>query len=580
MEDKNDISLNIKSEKSEFEKLLTESSKTQDITSTYDLLKQSYEELSNYIEEIKNSKKISYILNSNIIDKISRLSQRNYININILISKILYTLLNASNFMILTDDSRNLILLCNISINILEQISSYELNQNLTKRIITFLKCLKKNSEKYLNDEQIDILDNIENNLDKKIISNDYSSFANNYQKDVIFYLEKDSLNEREKGILNLYNYFFRLKTLNEQFNLFCEYGYFIINSIVNKPNPCYIDLYYNAADFVISFVYNISYIIKLNNNEDNDDLNYNKNIFYLSDNDMDIQLENYENKNNPENLKFLMDKKYELDEQKTLLINYSNIFYISTTLISYLMIYESSFKCQYISYLIIKRLYFIFPQYRDKIEDLIPIILINLLSFKKEQTVIKDFSYENFFIFLLNKGSEKLKNNLETRLNAQNLGNNIFKNDNFNIDDIKHDIIYLNDINLRIGLQMNLEIKAGYSEERIIEIKYDNSLLYLEFNTIGMNINFLLYKFCPLIKDENNDKFYEVFKLEKSEGAKVVLFIKKNGIYKIVFDNKYSWFNNKIIRYRVSVLKEIEDFTNNINKYNHNININDNDNQ
>ena len=127
MEDKNDISLNIKSEKSEFEKLLTESSKTQDITSTYDLLKQSYEELSNYIEEIKNSKKISYILNSNIIDKISRLSQRNYININILISKILYTLLNASNFMILTDDSRNLILLCNISINILEQISSYEL---------------------------------------------------------------------------------------------------------------------------------------------------------------------------------------------------------------------------------------------------------------------------------------------------------------------------------------------------------------------------------------------------------------------------------------------------------------------
>ena len=262
MEDKNDISLNIKSEKSEFEKLLTESSKTQDITSTYDLLKQSYEELSNYIEEIKNSKKISYILNSNIIDKISRLSQRNYININILISKILYTLLNASNFMILTDDSRNLILLCNISINILEQISSYELNQNLTKRIITFLKFLKKNSEKYLNDEQIDILDNIENNLDKKIISNDYSSFANNYQKDVIFYLEKDSLNEREKGILNLYNYFFRLKTLNEQFNLFCEYGYFIINSIVNKPNPCYIDLYYNAADFVISFVYNISYIL------------------------------------------------------------------------------------------------------------------------------------------------------------------------------------------------------------------------------------------------------------------------------------------------------------------------------
>ena len=202
---------------------------------------------------------------------------------------------------------------------------------------MTFLKFLKKNSEKYLNNEQIDIINNIQNNLDKKIISNDYISFRNNYQNDVIFFLEKESLNEREKGLINLYNYFFRLKTLNEQFDLFCEYGYFILNAIINKPNPSYIDLYYKAADFIISFVYNFYYIIKIDNN----DVYFNKNIYFLNDNldnnninDItDIKLENFENLNNPENLKFIENKKYELDEQKTLLLNYTNIFPISTTL-------------------------------------------------------------------------------------------------------------------------------------------------------------------------------------------------------------------------------------------------------
>ena len=47
---------------------------------------------------------------------------------------------------------------------------------------------------------------------------------------------------------------------------------------------------------------------------------------------------------------------------------------------------------------------------------------------------------------------------------------------------------------------------------------------------------------------------------MEKTEGNKIILFVKNPGIYKIVFDNKYSWINSKIIRYRVSVLKEMNE--------------------
>ena len=569
------LKVEINKNKPEFELLIKNSVKESDVSNCYNQLLNAYNELPNYIEQIKNSKKITYILNFSILEKIDRLSQRNYININILLSKILYSILNASNFELLSNDSKILVYLSNLSINILELISSNELYQNLIKRITTFLNFLKNNSEKYLTDEQFDIIDNIQKNLSEKIYSKDYITFGNNYQKEIIMHFTNESLNEKEKGIINLNNYFFRLKSLNEQFDLLCVYGYLILNAVMNKQNPCYIELYYKTADFIISFVYNFYYIIKIEKFNEN---YYNTNNYYLCDNiDMnsilnhdEIKLKTFENLNNPENLKFLCDKKFELNEQKSLLLNYTNIFSLSSTLVSYLMIYESSFDCQYISYLIIKRLYFIFPQFRDKIEDLLPIILINLINFKQEQIKVKDKSYIFFIKYLLIKGEKKLKEKINTRLGVQNLDENIsklIKDENIDNLNIEFENIFLNEYNLRIGCPMNIEILAGYTEEKIIEINYLNSIIFISFNTVGMNITFRLLKFCPLINDNLGEKhFYEIFKIEKTEGNKIILFVKNPGIYKLIFDNKYSWINAKTIRYRISVMKEM------------NINNNDND--
>ena len=570
---KNNVTLNINNEntKLEFEKYIIESFKESNIINSYNFLLKAYDELPNYIEQVRHSKKIAFILNSNILVKIDRLSQRNYININILISKILYMILDANNFKLLSDDSRTLIILCNISMNLLEMISSYELCESLIKRVITFLNFLKNNSTKYLNNEQLNIINNIQKNLGEKIYSKEYTSFGNNYQKDILSFFYKESSNEKEKGIINLFNYFFRLKKLNEQFDLLCEFGYLILNAIMNKANPSYIELYYKTADFIIYFVYNFYYTIKIN--KQNKDINFNTNNFYLSDNmdinnileNKDIKLDNYTNLNNPDNLNFLKDKKFELDEQKSFLINYPNIFSIPSILISYLMIYESSFNCQYASYIIIKRLYFIFPQYRDKIEDLIPIILLNLLSFKKDQVKNEDISYQLFIKYLIQNGEESLKEKLKVRLNSQNLEKNfldeLLNSNNIKKSDVEFENIFLDDFNLKIGFPLNLEIYAGYSEEKVIEIKNENSILFIMFNSVGMDITFRLFKFCPFIKEENCDNyFYEIFKVEKTEGNKIILFVKNPGIYKIVFDNKYSWINSKIIRYRVSVLKEMNE--------------------
>jgi len=54
---------------------------------------------------------------------------------------------------------------------------------------------------------------------------------------------------------------------------------------------------------------------------------------------------------------------------------------------------------------------------------------------------------------------------------------------------------------------------------EKIIEINNNNSIVFIMFNTVGMNITFRLYKFNPLINEVNDDKYYyEIFKVEKTE--------------------------------------------------------------
>ena len=569
--------------KSEFERKIIESFKDSKILDSYKSLSQAYQELPKFIEQIKSKK--SFLLNSNILDKMNRLIKRNYININILISKILFTLLDASNFPILSNDSSILINFSNTCINILDIISLHNISHNLTKRVITFLKYLENNSQKYLDSEQLEFLKKIQKNLTERTTSYYYNVFKASYEYDIISYFSKEGIREKEKGLFNLHSYFFKLNTLNEQFDLLCEYGHLILNSIINQPSPAYIELYFKTADFIISFIYNFFYVIKVGNNYE-----ANNNNYFLCDN-MDlnltdyqnVKLENFENPKKIENLKFLENKKFELDEQKNFLLNYTNIFSLCTTIVNCLIIYESSFFCQFSSYLILKRLYFIFPKYRNKIEDLITTTLVNLVSFKTEIIKNRNEQCELFLKYLLKNGEQELKEKLITRLNAQKakIEKNYLDDNNINNDmkkeDVETDIIYLNDFNLRVGCPMNMEIKAGVSVEKLIEVRYPNSIIYIGFNTVGFDINFHLVKFCPNlendIKDLENKQFeqqqyfYEIFKIEKSEGIKIVLFAKNPGIYKLIFDNKYSWFNSKLVRYRISILKEMINYKEIYNK-------------
>ena len=586
------VKLEVTKEKSTFERAIIEAFKQKKVSDVCDKLSIAYEELPNYIEEIKvkgKEQNNNFILNSNIIDKISRIIERNFININILISKIFNILLTEENIPLLSDNPTILINLSNQIMLILEIIKSCDNYNELTQKSINYMKYLITNSEKYLSPEQTDIITNLQNVLNEKIVSPAYTNFKNNFEKEILAFCKGETIEEKEKGLENLNSYFYKLNSLNEQFELLCQYGQDIIKGIISKPNPSLIDVYFKLSYFFISFLYNFIYKIKLSPNENSTNINIDENVkkineqYYILDS-MEENIELTENfyvtkfhGKEYHNMKFLDKTLYELDEMKNILSKYTSIFTLCVSILNCLILFQDSFKSQFACFLMLKRLYFIFPKYRKELEDLITTSLINLICFDEEIVSESREPYESFLLYLLQNGDEDLKNKLKERI--------LKKKELIKIDylqkanevkleqiNVESDIIYLSDFNLHIGCPINIDIPAGDEEEKLIEIKYPNSLLYIGFNLPYYDINFHLIKYCPNINNSElaNDKneikvqyeehrfFYEIFSLEKTQGAKIILFIKSPGIYKALFDNKYSWFKSKLLRFRCTVLKEM----------------------
>lgn len=91
-------------------------------------------------------------MNKNIVDKLSRIAERNFFNINILIARIYEALLNPENYDILSDDTNLLINFSNEVLSLLETMKSTLIYRVLETRYNSFLNYL--NSHDKLNAEQ------------------------------------------------------------------------------------------------------------------------------------------------------------------------------------------------------------------------------------------------------------------------------------------------------------------------------------------------------------------------------------------------------------------------------------------
>jgi hypothetical protein len=557
-------------EKTNFEKIIIETFKQSNPIDCFINLNIALEEVNSYINEIKESKGTKTLINKNLLDKFNRIFERNFFYVNILIGKIFNAFLDSSNYNILSSDFVLLISFLNLVLNILEFIQGTNISIDLEIKCFSFLNFLTSNQNFILEEEQEESIKELISSFQIKKNSDSFQNFP--YRKKIIIrFCNENNEENKLNGILQLIEYFSQTYSLNEQYDMLINHCSDIFKSIINKPNVDYSKVYFELGNFFLNLFFNYKYILKF----DSSKKNYVSTFLYLSDlisNEekllSNIKVNNYSNDINQ--LSFLNEVLFEETNQKEIMLKYENIFPISLLVLNTLIIYENEFDLQFICYLILRRIYFIFPQFRKETEDLLASSLINLCKFQSKEERKNIIECKQLLNYLLKEGNDTLKGKINHRLESKgkNLNIELEKNEITDNSLIEYDVLNLYDFNLKTGYPLYTRIEAGSKFFKYIEVENKNSIVYIGYSIEYYNIDFHLLKYCANINqelndDDNlNDNFVEIVKFERSgeTPVKIILFVKEPGIYKIIFDNSFSWFTQKEVKYRINILKSISE--------------------
>ena len=100
-----------------------------------------------------------------------------------------------------------------------------------------------------------------------------------------------------------------------------------------------------------------------------------------------------------------------------------------------------------------------------------------------------------------------------------------------------------------------------------MVEVEEPNSIIFCGFSTTSHDIQFGFYKVTPIsevsseeeINHSGLDEIFPQTKLESHPNLVKVSFIAKDaGIYKVLWNNDHSWFKQKTMSYRISVLSPV----------------------
>ena len=211
-----------------------------------------------------------------------------------------------------------------------------------------------------------------------------------------------------------------------------------------------------------------------------------------------------------------------------------------------------------------------------------------NKIQSKSNENIQTNFlNNKKFCIYQYNK-SKNIINLIHSYIQYIHQNNNIFQNNNnkdiINITNYLSNIlininnaeyfkeINLNNFSLEIGLKNKINIPSGESKYININTNNNNSIIYIEFDikdniNNNIDITFNLYKYQKIekkIDDQDKNISYYNFQLlynltNINKKTKIILFSQDSCIYKIEFDNHYSWMKGKEILYRVLILKCLE---------------------
>lgn len=349
-----------------------------------------------------------------------------------------------------------------------------------------------------------------------------------------------DNSKDKESGITQLVE-LISSTYLTEQFELFYLSAPDIVTNLLKDPSEEYNKAYSKFGNLLCTLLFPSQFKVfteSPNPTAEKNPTALSENMIFLMEDKVVDNLTQFE---------FMNDKKYQLTFQKEILDLNDKIVEVCLIYVTTMTKFDKIFPLQYINYLILRRIYFTFPQYKNEISDLIISTLSNLCKFQGQFEWNTSLESRQFAYYLLSKDQDLSKKIKSATAVAP--------------FDIRYENLILKNANLTIGFNNIVNIEARSSAERKIEILEENSLVYISF---GMeededkDITVLFSKY-----DSKQMKWIPVFAKEKTEFTegpnKIILYVKEPCVYKIIFDNTYSWLTSKKILYRIVYLRPLE---------------------
>ena len=411
-----------KSEKTEVNKIVENFNKiNHNLTLLYkELDKLQIEKPIEENEEVKNFS----LIDQNFLDYIEVYIPKSLrYEINYSLMEFFNVLFNIKYFIILnntnsTEQESIMINFCNNSLKIINNFRGSPFFQLLIRKAHLYLNFLFQ-KKKNLRTVLTELLNGF--SIPHTI---NFKEFKTNLEKsEILTKCDSLSCKQKEEGIDLLANLISEGVTFAEQFELLTLSGPDIINTLLKSPSDEYAKAYGRFGNLLCSLLYNTKYKITLdpellkpkdNQNLTNDNTVVKSNFstetenFKLTGNltvgenygkkkqeNVDEEENSYKNvtyiledkvvemEDLNENFSFLEKKDFELTFQKELLELNEQIVEICLLYVDLIIQYNRIFPLQYISYLILRRIYFIFPKYINNIGDKIIKALSNLAKFQ-----------------------------------------------------------------------------------------------------------------------------------------------------------------------------------------------------
>ena len=367
------------------------------------------------------------------------------------------------------------------------------------------------------------------------LITNNLGECKENMEE-ILDLCSSNKLENKKKGVDILINYINSISFI-EKYELINEYSGQILINLFRDISDDYTNLYYKIGKILYNLLISDKFIITENNEIEIENKNQKINLIY---NDYLL--------NTIKDFYILLPyKNYEFYFEKDINYLIEKIIEISITFVSMVIKFNEDFDIQYISYLILKKIYFSFPNYRTEIREYIPNVLNNLCQTHEQKQWNLSVGSRQFAYYLL--------------INDKELNTKIKSSTEISPLDIKVENINLFNPEIDFGFNNEILIDQGTFVEKIIEVLYDNSLIfilfYLDSELNGNDIDVKLYKF-----DYKMNIWKQIFKDKefKNINNKYIIYSRESNLYKILFDNISSWITKKKIYYQITFFKPIED--------------------